>query len=98
MSSFLNHTKYQPWLTRFSLLTLGLGLVGFGWWLSLSSLLAATGVNQQLNYQGKLTNSSGVQVTDGSWNFRFKLYNASSGGDLIWTERWNSTSTRVTTV
>jgi hypothetical protein len=34
----------------------------------------------QINYQGKLTNSSGVTVTDGTYNMRFKLYTTPTGG------------------
>src|SRR3989339_2139845 len=60
--------------------------------------LAATGINQQLNYQGKMTTSAGAQVSDGNWNFRFRIYSAASGGTVLWTERWTSTTTRVATV
>lgn len=40
----------------------------------------------QINYQGKLTNSSGVAVADGTYNMEFKLYTASTSGSLLWTE------------
>ncbi|MEK7123792.1 MAG: hypothetical protein AAB851_02780, partial [Patescibacteria group bacterium] len=53
----------------------------------------AAGINPQFNYQGKLTNPAGLAVSDGAYNFVFKLYTASSGGSAIWTETWN-TSTR----
>src|SRR3989338_1994867 len=46
---------------------------------------AAAGINKQLSYQGKLTNSSGVAVADGTYNFKFVIYNASSGGTCLWT-------------
>src|SRR3989344_8213453 len=62
-------------------------------WLSAPAGQAATGINQQINYQGKLSNSAGVQVSDAAWNFRFRIYDASSGGNILWTERWNSTTT-----
>ncbi len=45
--------------------------------------------NEQINYQGKLTNASGVAVPDGSYNLRFQLCTGSTcaaGGDPIWTE------------
>ena len=67
-------------------------------WLSAPAGQAATGINQQINYQGKLSNSAGVQVSDAAWNFRFRIYDASSGGNILWTERWNSTTTQATTV
>lgn len=40
-----------------------------------------------LNYQGKLMSvATGSTVTDGTYNMRFKIYNALSSGDLLWTE------------
>ncbi|MFM2383870.1 MAG: hypothetical protein RIQ72_442, partial [Candidatus Parcubacteria bacterium] len=43
-------------------------------------------INKQINYQGKLTNTSGVAVSDGTYNMEFKLYTVSSGGSPLWTE------------
>lgn len=43
-------------------------------------------VNQQINYQGKLTNTSGDAVADDIYNMEFKLYTVSSGGSPVWTE------------
>lgn len=43
-------------------------------------------INQQINYQGKLTDSSNVTVADGLYDVVFKLYTVSSGGSPIWTE------------
>jgi hypothetical protein len=40
--------------------------------------------NKQINYQGKLTSSSGVAVTNGDYNLEFKIYN--SAGTTWWTE------------
>jgi hypothetical protein len=48
--------------------------------------------NSQINYQGKLTNSSNSIVSDGNYNIRFKLYTSLSGGVPIWTETWCNTS------
>ncbi|MFA6520406.1 MAG: DUF5000 domain-containing lipoprotein [Candidatus Paceibacterota bacterium] len=42
--------------------------------------------NKQINYQGKLTNSSSVAVPDGSYNMELALYTVDSGGTAIWTE------------
>ncbi|MFA6410963.1 MAG: hypothetical protein WCW26_05325, partial [Candidatus Buchananbacteria bacterium] len=59
---------------------------------------AAPGINKQINYQGKMSTASGATVTNASWSFRFRIYDASSNGSLLWTERWNSTTTPVTTI
>ncbi len=48
--------------------------------------IASADINQQINYQGKLTNNAGVSVSDGTYNMEFKLYTVSSGGSPVWTE------------
>jgi len=54
-------------------------------------LLTAFGVsrasfNEQINFQGKLTDNSNLTVADGDYHMEFKLYAASSGGVALWTE------------
>lgn len=50
---------------------------------------AAPAWYEQLNYQGQLTDSAGSPVADGSYSITFGIYDASSGGTLIWTETQN---------
>ncbi len=57
------------------------------------SAIAATGINHTINFQGKVVNSNGTNVTDGSYTFVFKLYSVSSGGAAIWTESKSLTVT-----
>ncbi|MEK7072536.1 MAG: hypothetical protein AAB969_03120 [Patescibacteria group bacterium] len=59
----------------------------------IDSTQAALGINQQITYQGKLANSSGVSVSTGNYNFQFQLYDDASAGSLLWQENWTSTST-----
>ena len=42
--------------------------------------------NQEINYQGKLTDSAGENVTDGDYNMEFNLYTTSTSTTAIWTE------------
>ena len=42
--------------------------------------------NQQINYQGKLTDSSGAIVSDGDYDMEFALYTVQTGGTAVWTE------------
>ena len=51
--------------------------------------------NKQINIQGRLTDSFGSVVADGTYNMRFKLYATSTGGTALWTETCTSTN-RVT--
>jgi hypothetical protein len=47
--------------------------------------LAATGIHKQINYQGKLVDSNGVAVADGTYLAKFVIYDAASGGNCLWT-------------
>lgn len=42
--------------------------------------------NTTLNFQGRLVNTDGGAVVDGSYNMQFDLYSVSSGGTSLWTE------------
>ena len=44
------------------------------------------GGSPEINYQGKLTEPSGVAVPNADYNIRFKLYTDLTGGTPIWTE------------
>ena len=39
-----------------------------------------------LNYQGKLTNLAGSPVSDSNYSMTFRLYNAATGGTVMWSE------------
>ncbi|HVI69351.1 MAG TPA: hypothetical protein VM581_02735 [Magnetospirillaceae bacterium] len=57
---------------------------------------AVTGVNEQINYQGRLLDGTGAVVADGTYNLEFKIYQDGDGcvtsgtspcsGTLKWTE------------
>lgn len=51
--------------------------------------IAAPGINKTINFQGKITNPNGTNVTDGNYEFDFALYTVSSGGSATWTETVN---------
>jgi hypothetical protein len=42
--------------------------------------------NEQINYQGKLTNTANGTVSDGQYLMKFELFTTSTGGAAIWTE------------
>lgn len=48
--------------------------------------LAAAGINHEINFQGKLVNPNGTNVTDGTYSIVFSIYNVSSGGTALWSE------------
>jgi hypothetical protein len=62
-----------------------------------SPVSAVTGINQQINFQGRLFNTAGATVPDGYYNIQFKIYQDGDGqsvgnatgspaGTLKWTE------------
>ncbi|MCD6595550.1 hypothetical protein J7L68_07745 [bacterium] len=66
--------------------------------MSIVSLIAAilfvgfvfADVPHLISYQGRLTNGSGVPLT-GNHNITFRLYDASVGGTMLWSETQNTT-------
>ncbi|MFZ3031813.1 MAG: hypothetical protein WA082_02145, partial [Candidatus Moraniibacteriota bacterium] len=63
---------------------------------------AAAGVNKQINFQGKVTNTDGTNVTTASYTFLFCLYTAASpatpctsgaDNDAVWRESKSITVT-----
>jgi len=42
-----------------------------------------------INYQGKLTDTSGNPVPDGAYSITFRIYDATEGGNLLWEETQN---------
>jgi|GEM_PF-4918074 len=82
-------------LVRHILAVIIVALLAFGTSYSVSSTYAAAGINQTINFQGKLVNSSGLNVADGNYDITFYLYAASSGGSALWTEVWNTGTAQV---
>ncbi len=82
MSVFLVKKSYSQKIAAILITSIFTQLIsGF-----LAPSYAQAAINKQINYQGKLTNTSNVAVTDGSYNMRFKLYTSLTGGVAIWTE------------
>ena len=81
-STFTNiHKKYSVRATIAGIF----GLAGF--FILISVAFAAP--NPQINYQGKITNSSNVALADGSYQVVFSLYTVPTGGTAVWTETRN---------
>lgn len=70
---------------------------------------ATAGINQQINFQGRLLNSAGATVPDGFYNIQFKIYQDGDGlsvgnttgapaGTLKWTENHLNVSSQGVTV
>ena len=48
--------------------------------------IAKASFNEQINYQGKLTDTADSAVTDGVYHFTFKLFSSPSATTSLWTE------------
>ena len=49
-----------------------------------SYVSAQSNFNEQINYQGKLTDATGATVADGTYNIAFNLYTSPTGGSPVW--------------
>lgn len=75
-----------------TLMLIGLFLLFGAYLIGLPKVKAASGINETLNYQGRLLTATGAVVPDGSYNIEYKIYQDGDGvlggGDetLKWTE------------
>lgn len=64
-----------------------------------SKSFAVTGIYEVVNFQGKVVNKTpGTNVTNGNYDFTFKLYSVASAGTVIWTENFNTANGNQLTV
>lgn len=52
---------------------------------------AQAGIPHLISYQGRLTDAQGIPIT-GSKSVTFRIYDASAGGNLLWSETHSSTT------
>lgn len=60
--------------------------------LAVTPALAAPGIRRTLNFQGKVVNTDGTNVTDGNYNFTFKVWDSLTVGTSLWTEIYTGAS------
>ena len=78
----------------FSAKTIAIALFAAGLFFVLAApQYAATGINREINFQGKLTGSDGTNVTDSSYTVVFSIYDQDSGGTALWSETQSVTTT-----
>ena len=61
-------------------------------------VLAATGINKQIPYQGVLQDSAGANVSDGSYDMVFRIYDASTSGTTLWTGTYTAANGNAVSV
>ena len=59
------------------------------------ALYAGASFNEQINYQGKLTDANGVAVADGQYCMKFRLMDALTVGNELWNETWTAGTSKV---
>lgn len=73
-----------------------------GFFVFQKNVLAAVGINKEINFQGKVTNTDGTNVADASYNFLFCIYTTSTpatactagaNNDAVWRETKSITVT-----
>ncbi len=48
---------------------------------------AVQSIPYKMNFQGRVTNASGTTLANGTYNMKFRIYSAASGGTLLWSEQ-----------
>jgi hypothetical protein len=56
----------------------------------LMATISTAGVPMAINYQGRLTNASGQPVADGDYLVRFIIYDAPTGGNVLWDDDYRA--------
>lgn len=54
---------------------------------------AAVGINETINFQGKLVDNNNLNIANSSYSIVFTLYDAASGGTQLWQETQSVTTT-----
>ncbi|PIS05317.1 MAG: hypothetical protein COT81_01805, partial [Candidatus Buchananbacteria bacterium CG10_big_fil_rev_8_21_14_0_10_42_9] len=75
------YSNLGVFLVRFFIST-ALVFIAFVFFVAYSD--SATGIPSSINYQGKLLDSSGVAVADGTQSMKFTLYDSLDGGNCLW--------------
>ena len=88
-----NTKKIQNEYKKYSFLFLLLASLSLASFFVTSKVFAATGINEQISFQGKVVNADGTNVANGSYTFVFSLYTVASGGSNVWTESKSVTVT-----
>ena len=57
---------------------------GFVFIVLVTSTVVAQQVPNLINYQGKLTNSAGQPLPNGTYTLTFRIYNQAQGGTIVW--------------
>lgn len=73
-------------------------MIMMGWIVPLASIVitllipavpshATQTIPYKMNFQGKIANATGVPLSNGVYNMRFRIFDAASGGTLLWSEQ-----------
>jgi hypothetical protein len=63
--------------------------------LAVFSFVVKASFNEQINYQGKITDSGGIAIADGQYCMKFVIHTASTGDASIWSEEWKAGTSKV---
>ena len=89
--------EYKKGSKKLNPTVLYLGLF-FGFFLSLFLTHSASAINQQISFQGKLTDAVGSLVTNGTYYLKFSLYDSAAGGTCQYTAAGNCGAVTTTPV
>ncbi len=74
----------QSYVLRAALSVMMIALISFGWMLHVPVTEAALDTPQLINYQARITDASRITVDDAALDYKFAIYDASTGGNCLW--------------
>ena len=90
----IKQTTSKYWVATLTMLMVSFMLTCFAFSTPVKALQT---VPYKMNFQGRVTDSAGNTLANGTYNMKFRIYDAATAGTLQWSEqRANSASTGVT--
>jgi hypothetical protein len=90
-------TWFSLYVGKSAFVALAMTVLALAYSLLLDMPSARAAVPTTINFQGRLANASGVTMANGSYNMRFRIHTAPTGGSLLWTETRETTNRVVVT-
>src|SRR5579872_4916789 len=88
-----NNSSWKGFIKFFFMVPVFVLFLVLSSWFMVGRAHAATGLNRVINFQGRVVKKAdGTNVADSTYSFTFKLYDAPSGGNLLWQETQSSVS------
>lgn len=67
------------------------------YWYFIYNNITNAAINETIVYQGRIVDANSVAIEDGSYSMLFRIYDAETGGNLLWEEHWDGITVQNST-